>query len=247
MLQKIKELFTKETVEIKSFEEVLEHIQEPFRDALVSMYKGEPQVGADGKKHPIDEITKISLSQGTYIYELFLDVKPRNTLEIGMAFGYSTIYILAALSKNQQGSHTAIDPFQNGYWKGIGVTHAKRLSELSDKNVDFTFIEEKSNHAATDLYRARAKFDMIFIDGDHLFEGALTDFHLYAPLCEIGGYIIFDDMWMNSIQTVVSFIRNNRKDFKEIPTKENNISVFQKVDEDKREWKDFHQFKVAGK
>ena len=32
----------------------------------------------------------------------------------------------------------------------------------------------------------------------------------------MGGYIIFDDMWMNSIKTAVEFIRTNRRDFDEI-------------------------------
>ena len=35
--------------------------------------------------------------------------------------------------------------------------------------------------------------DLLFIDGDHTFEGVESDFLLYAPLVRSGGYIVFDD------------------------------------------------------
>ena len=56
-------------------------------------------------------------------------------------------------------------------------------------------------------------FDIIVVDGRHLFDLALVDFTLSAELCSMGGYIILDDMWMRSVQRVVGFIRTNRKDF----------------------------------
>jgi hypothetical protein len=33
-----------------------------------------------------------------------------------MAYGYSTLYFLAAIARNQTGHHTAIDPFQHSVW-----------------------------------------------------------------------------------------------------------------------------------
>jgi predicted O-methyltransferase YrrM len=35
--------------------------------------------------------------------------------------------------------------------------------------------------------------DMLFIDGDHSFNGVLADFEMYKDLVNVGGYIIFDD------------------------------------------------------
>jgi len=35
--------------------------------------------------------------------------------------------------------------------------------------------------------------DLLFIDGDHSYEGVKKDFENYSPLVESGGYIIFDD------------------------------------------------------
>lgn len=37
------------------------------------------------------------------------------------------------------------------------------------------------------------KIDILFIDGDHSFNGVILDFTMYNDLVNIGGYIVFDD------------------------------------------------------
>jgi predicted O-methyltransferase YrrM len=226
-------------------EDLLKPLDLNFRSALLSMYRGEPQLGTDGKRHSVDGVTRISPTQGMYLYELCLLVKPRSILEIGMAYGYSTIYFLASIAKNQFGRHVAIDPYQNSYWKGIGLAHAQTLASVTAKNSTFQLFEDRSDRVVTDLARSRSFFDLIFIDGNHRFDDVLVDFYLYAQLCNVGGYMIFDDMWMNSVRTVVSFVRTNRIDFVEVPTAESNICVFKKVGQDSRNWDDFHNFPVS--
>lgn len=226
-------------------ESLLSPLDPSFRSALHSMYRGEPQIGTDGRRHSIDNRTKVTPSRGIYLYELCLSVKPKSTLEIGMAYGYSTIYFLASIAKNQIGHHTAIDPYQNSRWHGIGLAHANALAPVTEKGSAFRLFEDRSDRIATDLARSKAAFDVIFIDGNHRFDDVLVDFYLYAQLCTVGGYIVLDDMWMSSVRTVVSFVRTNRNDFKEVRTAESNICVFQKVGEDSRNWDDFHRFSVS--
>ncbi len=207
------------------------------------MYQGDPQVGTDGKLHQIDSSTRIGAKNGMWLYDLCVSRKPTNSVEIGMAYGFSTIYFLAAIHANKFGHHTAIDPFQNTNWKGIGLTHAKNASKLG---VNFEFIEDRSDRAATDLARNQRQFDIIFIDGNHKFDDVLVDFYLYAQLCSIGGYIILDDaVSCRSIRTVVEFIRNNRKDFREISNVPYGWCAFEKIGEDERHWTHFEKFKVA--
>ena len=164
------------------------------------------------------------------------------TLEIGCAYGFSTVFFLAAIAKNREGGHTAIDPFQRTDWHGIGVANVRAVGGDSS----FRFIEERSDRAATDLARKNASFDIIFIDGNHRFDDALVDFYLYAPLCKADGLIILDDMWMNSLQTAASFIRSNRTDFVEVPTALQRICVFRRTGDDLRPWDHFRPFDVAG-
>ena len=228
-----------------AIEEQLASLDPRFRSPLLSMFRGESQLGSDGQLHQIDKDTRISPSQGMWIYEFCVSVRPKSTLEIGMAYGYSTIFFLAAIEKNQSGHHISVDPFQRSHWHGIGLTHAQALATTTGSNSVFSLIEERSDRVAIDLARSNTTFDIIFIDGNHRFDDVLVDFYLYAPLCAIGGHIIFDDMWMSSIQTVVAFVRTNRVDFVEVRTNVSDISVFQRVGDDAREWTNFREFNVS--
>jgi predicted O-methyltransferase YrrM len=216
----------------------LDDIPEPFLARLRSMYSGEPQAGSDGKKYAIDAVTRISPEAGMWLYRLCRQDAAERTLEIGCAYGFSTLYFLAALSQNPCAIHTAIDPWERGAWCGIGAQNAKavRAEKL------FRLIEEKSILAIPRLATTGTLFDVVFIDGNHRFDDVLIDFTLSADVCKIGGHIVLDDMWMPSVRRTVEFIRKNREDFEEIKTPVLNLAVFQKVSEDKRSWDHFREF-----
>jgi len=226
---------------MKSDSEVLAPIPEPFRSALISTYAGEPQLGSDDAKHPVDGITKIGSRQGLWLYNLCCEKKPARILEIGLGFGYSTVYFLAAIRENGFGQLTAIDPFQH-QWHGIGA----RRAELLGMAESFRLIEKRSAAALVELAGAGDAFDVIFIDGDHHFDAALLDFTLSAELSPPGGYVVFDDLWMPSVRRVASFVRANRKDFKEISNNVGNIAAFRRCGCDSRDWEHFEEFGGPG-
>lgn len=218
---------------------LLSSLPQPFRSALLSMYATEPQLGEDGQLHALEGKTGLSPGAGIWIYELCRRVKPLATLEIRLAYGFSTIYFLAALVENDTARHTAIDPYQRCApgWCGIGLQQGRRFG--GDK---FRFIEERSSAALIHLAEQSECFEIILVDVRHLFDLALVDFTLSAELCSMGGYIILDDMWLPSIQRVVSFIRTNREDFAEFETPIANIAVFRRTGTDDRKFKHFEEF-----
>lgn len=212
----------------------LDVLDQPFRAALLSLYRREAQIGDGGQTYAMEyPSTKISPRQGLWLYDLNRMVKPKATLEIGLAYGFSMLFFLAALNKNGRGQHTAIDPFP---WHGIAAAKAREVG------MPIEIINELSECAGVDLRRNQRKFDIIFIDGMHRFDNALIDFTLFARLCTTGGYIILDDMWMRSIKTVVEFIGANRKDFVRVPAPIRNIAAFRKIGEDERKWDHFRNF-----
>jgi predicted O-methyltransferase YrrM len=83
------------------------------------MYNGELQLGSEGERHSLDGKTYISREQGMWLYNLCREAKPKTSLEIGLAYGFSTLYFLAAIRENGVGHHTSVDPFQ-GHFHGIG-------------------------------------------------------------------------------------------------------------------------------
>lgn len=223
--------------------EDLREMGEPFASALRSMYSGAPQIGFDGESHVLAPKTRISIEEGLYIFRLCRESKAEATLEIGCAYGFSTLYILAALAQNPAARHVAIDPWENEDWgyRGIGVRKVREVG----MEASFRLFAEPSTLAFPRLISEGLRFDLIFIDGNHLFDYALVDFSFSALVCADGGLIIFDDMWLPSIRKVVSFVRSNRRDFAELPTSVHNISVFRKADEDRRiqrDWKFFEDF-----
>jgi predicted O-methyltransferase YrrM len=226
-----------QTLHYRSPAEILSPLPRPFQAALLSMYDGEPQVGSDGQLHSLDGMTAISPEQGMWLYNLCREAKPRNTLEIGLAYGYSTVYFLTSIHENGFGHHTAVDPFQS-QWHGIGRLRPQSLG-MSD---NFCLIEEKSVSALVHLANRGETFEVIFIDGNHRFDDAVVDFTLSAEVCTLGGFIVLDDMWMPSIQRAVAFIRLNRKDFEEIKPLVSNVAIFRRIGEDTRDWQHYVEF-----
>jgi len=85
-------------------------------------------------------------------------------------------------------------------------------------------------------------FQLIFIDGQHRFDNVLVDFFLADAVCSVNGIMIFDDIWMPSIQKVVSFITKNRGDYSYMPTDVGNAAVFRKIGRDERRWDHYADF-----
>jgi predicted O-methyltransferase YrrM len=74
------------------------------------MYAGEPQQGSTGPVE-IDELVRIQEPAGMRLYDLCPNLNTQRTLEVGIAYGFSTLSILAAIEKLGSGHDTAIDPF----------------------------------------------------------------------------------------------------------------------------------------
>jgi predicted O-methyltransferase YrrM len=216
----------------------LAEIPEPFSTVLRSMYSGQPQKGLDGQNHELRWDAKISVEAGSCLYRLCRDTRAERTMEIGCAYGFSTLYFLAAISANPAATHTAIDPYENDGWRGVAVQNTRAVG----MEKSFRLIEEKSFLAIPRLISDETQCDVIFIDGNHRFDDTLVEFILCALACKMGGYIVFDDMWMPSIRKAVSFVRRNRKDFSEVATPVPNFAAFQRVADDKRDWDHFEDF-----
>lgn len=216
-------------------QKILEPLDPSFAAALKSMYDGQPQMGTDGSMHNLDGTSGIPPEEGMWIYELCRKLKPRQTLEIGLADGFSTIFFMAAIKANGTGRHVAIDPFEITDWHGVGLRKVQELGMIGS----LRFIEEKDVFGLPGLAREGQQYEVIFIDGNHRFDDAILDFVLSDYVCAKDGYIIFDDFHLESIKKAVSFIENNRSDYQRQATPiDLRIAVFKKVGDDHR--RSFH-------
>jgi predicted O-methyltransferase YrrM len=221
-------------------EQILSPLREPFKGTLLSMYRNEPQLGADGQHHALDTTIRVTPTHGMWLYKLVRDHKPKHTLEVGLGYGFSTIFFLAANCDNGHGAHVAIDAYQDRFFSGVGKM---RPHVLGLNGSHFRLFEEESAFCLPRLVAEKKEFGVIFIDGNHKFDDVLLDFSHASRICSAGGIVVLDDMWMPSIQSVASFIRKNRTDFEEIPAPEGTSTVaFKKVAPDTRRWDHFVSF-----
>lgn len=202
---------------------------------LEEMYSAPALDGVNGPVE-IDQLTRVDKVKGSELYRLVKESGAARSLEVGLAYGFSTIWIVDALAEG--GSHIAIDPFQLSYWQGVGLTQAKRLA-----GKDFTFVEDYSIHALSDHIRAGDRFDFIFIDGNHRFDDVLVDFYLADQVLKPGGLMVLDDTWMASIRSVVSYVLANRA-YEHVPQRSNQMAAFRKLKDDDRDWRHFRPFRV---
>jgi len=179
-------------------------------------------------------IHSISGKDGASLYHFIKENKLKKTLEIGFANGRSAAYIISST----QSKHIVIDPFQKKEYDNVGL---KNIEDLGLSQY-LQFENDFSHNVLPRLHSGGEKIDFAFIDGDHRFDYTLLDFFYLDLLLEEGGYVIFDDIWMGSVQWVASFIETNRKDYKKIHLSIPNMVGFQKLREDYRLWAHFREF-----
>src|SRR4030042_118801 len=180
-----------------------------------------------------DKASAIKIKEAQFIYDFIKKNGILYTLETGLGFARSASHIIAATDN----IHIAMDPFQEKFGN-IGLKNIERLG-MTDK---FDFRADYSHNVLPVLLNEGKRFDFIFIDGDHKFDGMFIDFYYSDLLVKTGGYILFHDTWMRSTRLVERFIKTNRTDYKQDKTPLRNFVLFRKMREDSRDGMYFREF-----
>lgn len=142
------------------------------------------------------------------LINLFTEIRPKRTLEVGLGDGGSAIIFTA--SHRQAGSppmaqHTAVDPFETTGWNDSALVALDNagLRGYLDFRPGFSSIVLPS------LMREGARFELIFIDGSHLFDDVFVDFYFSSRLLTDDGVVAFDDSTNAHVRKVLRFIRTN--------------------------------------
>jgi predicted O-methyltransferase YrrM len=157
--------------------------------------------------------------EGAFIQEIIKQTQPKISVEIGLAYGISTLYICEALQEVNAIKHIVIDPIQNlpygnlpyggrdspSGWEGVGLTNIRRAgySDIVD------FHDVPSYQYMAQLSAEHATIDFAFIDGAHNFDYVLVDVFLIDKLLKRGGIIILDDVSYPSIRSVCRYVLSN--------------------------------------
>ena len=166
---------------------------------LDQIYSAREVEDSSGGRHKLH--SEITPDEGALMTSLIKEHRVSRSLEIGCAYGLSSLHICGALEGTGEPRHTIIDPYQSTEWFGIGMNNLRR------SGYDFVeFIEQPSEHALPDLIRAGRIYQFALIDGYHTFDQTLVDFYYVNRLLENGGVVVLDDVHLPAVRKVARFV-----------------------------------------
>jgi predicted O-methyltransferase YrrM len=148
------------------------------------------------------ENTSLTPQEGRALYDLILKFRPATTIEVGLAYGVSALYAVAArLVVGLSSPHIVIDPFQVcGEWESAGLI-ALNESGIAEQ---IHFIEDESQVVLPQLLRKGSRFDFAFVDGAHYFDRVFLDLWYMNRLAP-GGLVLVDDVDMESVACATNY------------------------------------------
>jgi predicted O-methyltransferase YrrM len=126
----------------------------------------------------------------------------KTSIEIGFAYGTSTLAICEAIKENGGTKHVVVDKFENSHWDGSGLQLANEAGYHSflDFREDFCYL------VLPTLVQKGCKFDFAYIDSVKEFDWILNNFFYLDKLLVPGGIIVLDDVIYPGVRKVARFI-----------------------------------------
>ena len=169
-----------------------------MNEVIEQIYRTRQTLGRSGPR-AVDD-TAIDRQEGEFLYRTIRErAGTLKTLEVGCAYGLSSLFICEALRGKPEGRHTIIDPGQTRTFDGAGILALERAGLEN-----FSLLEGPSEIELPVLLKSRERFDLVFVDGRHTFDQALLDCFYATKLLSVGGVLIIDDADWPALRRVVS-------------------------------------------
>lgn len=161
---------------------------------------------ADGSRHDIRAVS-ISTGEGEALRKWVVRENVTQTIEIGLGYGFSALYISEGLlqNRNSDARHVVLDPFQAGRFADCGL---QVLDEAGTRPL-VEYHAEMSQIALPQFLKEGRRFDFAFVDGNHRFDSVFLDLFYLGRLVRMGGVVVLDDYNLAGIRRAVSFFLTN--------------------------------------
>ena len=142
-------------------------------------------------------VISLTVRDAAYMFGLIRQMKARKVIEIGRYKGGSTLLIAQAM--NGEGELWSID---------IGEKELRLHSAESPRPFDEQLLDVcKRFSLRVNIIVADSRevdidtgdVDLVFIDGDHAYEGVRSDFERFGKRVRVGGAVLFDDAFDEEI------------------------------------------------
>jgi len=149
----------------------------------------------------------IDASCGALLQKVIRATRPAVGVEVGLAFGISSLYILEAMKEAGCEKLIGMDPAQNdNHWRGGGLHNIRQ----SGYEALYEFHENTSQQVLPALAGEGQRIQFGFIDGWHTFDHVLLDFFYIDQMLDAGGVVVFDDVGYPGIKRACDFVLTNR-------------------------------------
>ncbi|HWY51300.1 MAG TPA: class I SAM-dependent methyltransferase [Chthoniobacterales bacterium] len=165
------------------------------------------KIDRNGQVHNIDR-SSLRHDEALMLASLTCHLRPKRSLEIGLAEGGSCVAICAA--RRDCGilePHLVLDPFQETLTGGAGLLELERLGL---RNLVDWLPERSEDYLHEAVRRNESSLDFAFVDGGHQVGQKLTDAFYLDKVLRPGGVIAFHDGLLISTATAVYFLVKER-------------------------------------
>ena len=142
-------------------------------------------------------VIAMTIRQSAYLFGLIRQMRARRVIEIGRYKGGSTLLIAAAM--NEEAEFWSIDIGEKETRLHCGESSRPFDEMLADMCKRFGL---KVNIIVGDSRTVEldsGEVDLVFIDGDHTYEGVKNDFERFGKRVRMGGAVLFDDAFDEGI------------------------------------------------
>lgn len=128
-----------------------------------------------------------------WLWKLLLDTLPESPklLEVGVFKG-ATLSLWKLLCKDAEVfGVTPLDGRGTGW---VGEDYFAHITKIhSDFGLDMPYLIIGGSEEPGVIAQAKGEYDVVYVDGDHSEEGALSDLNNYSKYVKAGGYLVIDD------------------------------------------------------
>ncbi len=139
--------------------------------------------------------THLTDEEKIILHKIAKNLLPYNSIavEIGSFLGTSSCFIANGL-KNKNGILYCVDTWGNHHMDTAEhdtyESFRKNVKKYRDNIVE---VRGWSSEVVDQMKNINKKFDFLFIDGDHSYEGAKLDWNLYSPMLKDAAIVAFHD------------------------------------------------------
>jgi predicted O-methyltransferase YrrM len=190
-------------------------INAPDRDAALQQVQhvverlvrdGTAVARSDGTTHSLFPVAA-SATEGKALRDWVTREGARRTIEIGLGYGISALFICEGLLRNADPTarHVAVDPHQATRFADCGLQFLEEagLAQLVEHHA------EESRIALPRFLSEGRGFDLAFVDGNHRFDGVFLDLVYLGRLVRTGGIVFVDDYQLPAVARATSFCVKN--------------------------------------